>query len=172
MSEPRTDTVRADQADSEVAALRREVEELGLRLRRYEAALQALANFSLIEDRHPTHRDDRYRNTDDTKYDVLKNLLDKKPADVTEAVYMLATYCFDLSRRFAFVNASVTKALPKGVEADKSLREAIDKDDHDLHDPKLTGWQDRARVSGEQLKAWHKKAHELLVQYTGVRLPR
>lgn len=154
-------------AGKEIAVLRQEIKSLRERVataeKRSNAALQALANFSLMEDRHPTHSDPAYQQPKVTKHDVLEKLLAQGLPGLEKAVYMLGTYCFDLSRRFAFVHTGVSKVLPATIRPDARLKRETDDDDKALHRPKGDNWRDRAAIAGRQLKKWHNRAHDQLV---------
>jgi hypothetical protein len=152
-----TDTLRQD-----VTALRKDVTELRQDV---EALLQALANFALIEDRHPTHTDPNYdQNASVTKFTTLSGLMQRAGPDAAEPMYMLATYCFDLARRFAFLNSAITVELPARVRAREKLKAEVKRDDDELNGPVTASggeWQQRAATAGKQLRAWHRTANKL-----------
>jgi hypothetical protein len=151
----------------EVATLHQELDELRAGASRVnvsaDMALQSLANFSLVEDRHPTHTDQDYKAREAwTKFHEFEKLLKSTPPEMREAMFMLAAYCFDLSRRFAFLNSAITIELPKTAEPRPKLKRRVDDDDRELNG--VDGeWRERAEIAARQLKRWHNTANGLQV---------
>lgn len=115
-----------------------------------EVVSKALSNLALLDDHAPNHTS----GTD--KGEVFKSLVADKLKD--EAMFMLATYCFDLSKRFAMLHFAVSTVCEAG-DPDPLLALLIAEDDAKLNAPELT-WRQRSEIAGSQLKIWHDRAHK------------
>lgn len=132
-----------------------------------DSVLQALANFALLEDQHPTHTTSR---ADRTKYHELAELIKANPPRMTEAMWMLAAYCFDLSRRFAFVHAAISTEIKGTASPREKLKEAVARDDDVLNVKPKPGdnpWEQRAEIAAEQLQAWHNRVRDAQTKSQG-----
>lgn len=135
-------------------------------------ALFAVLNFGLLEDRYPTHQLVKsHSDPNRTTFDELQELLPQSPTEVTNAIYMLAAFCFDLSRRFAAVHAAVgAELVDVTLPFNPAFQEELKKDDLELNPPNgrsaVTGkrldWEDRARIAAKQLRKWHANAQDEL----------
>lgn len=116
----------------------------------------AMSNLALLEDNHPTHT------IGDDKAVAFSALLADK-ANNEEAMFMLLTYCLDVSKRFAILNSAIAMVC-KDPEPTKLLALLI-KEDNDRMNPtdidraKAMKWKERAGIAADQLKKWHDRAH-------------
>ena len=114
-----------------------------------DAMSQALSNLALIQDDQPIHTSGI-----SNKVDVLRDLLDNDQTE--EAFYMLATFCFDVSKRFAMLCQAVSNVYATGTPS-KDLAVLIANDDQALNNANVTTWADRASIAGAQLGQWHNR---------------
>jgi hypothetical protein len=74
-----------------------------------------------------------------------------------EAVYILATFCFDLTRKMEYIYKALA---PYALQADPALAREIFNDNEEMNRAKLSGWK-AAAETGQRLihDIWHQ-VHE------------
>lgn len=126
------------------------------------ALSQAISNLALIQDDQPRHT-----GSVTNKVDIIRDLLDNNETE--EAFYMLATYCFDVSKRFAMLCHAISGVYETGTPS-KDLAALIGSDDQELNDANVTTWSDRATIAGTQLSEWHSRVDSANQAYRQVAL--
>lgn len=116
----------------------------------------AMSNLALLQDNHPTHTADG-----ENKAALFDRLLADKTSD--EAYHMLATYCFDVSKRFAILHAAIC-IVCDSANPTSLLAQLISEDNKELNMPGLN-WKQRCEIAGRQLKVWHDRASKTNKQY-------
>ena len=127
-----------------------------------DALSQAISNLALIQDDQPRHTGNV-----SNKVDIFRDLLENDHSE--EAFYMLATYCFDVSKRFAMVCDAISNVYATGTP-NQDLAALIVSHDHALNDPNVTTWSDRATIAGEQLSIWHTRVNSANQAYRAAAL--
>jgi hypothetical protein len=117
-----------------------------------EKISRALSNLALIQDSLPTHT-----HHDLNKAQVFEALVDD--GRNTEALYMLAAYCFDVSKRFAMLQRAVADICTVGTP-DVDMAALIRNHDEALNNDSITTWHQRAIIAGAQLSQWHDLVQE------------
>jgi hypothetical protein len=110
---------------------------------------KALSNLALIGDDHPKHTGNVTN-----KVETLQGLLND--GNMNEAFFLLATYCFDVSKRLAMLHVAIANICATGTPS-KELAQLIVTDDTALNQGSLT-WEDRATIAGAQLYTWHTRS--------------
>lgn len=120
----------------------------------------AMSNLGLISDKMPTHM-----TGDLDKSNVFKKFMESSKAqEKDEAFYMLATYCFDLSKRFAILHNAVRDVCKEGTP-NSLLAQLINEDDRELNEREDITWKQRSEIAGKQLKKWHERANTTNEKY-------
>ena len=102
------------------------------------------ANLVLLSDTFPCH----------TK-DAASKLgqLQKDPAS-KESIFLLATYCFDLERRFGYLFRALERISNYGIKPDKQLKKEINTDNEAINKPNIL-WERRAEVAFNAMVRTH-----------------
>jgi hypothetical protein len=103
---------------------------------------QAFADMALLIDTFPCH----------TKAESKFEMIQKSPVSA-ESIYLLATYCFDLERRFGYLYR-VLQQVANHAEPHRDLAHRV-KDDNDAINAPNISWEERARVAHEAMLSIH-----------------
>jgi hypothetical protein len=122
-----------------------------------EQLSQALSNLALIQDDHPIHTSGITN-----KAEHFTALLAESQSQ--EAFYMLATYCFDVSKRFAILHALIADVCAASATPSAGLAADVLADTADLNAADKT-WEERAYIAAGQLNYWHNRANSTNADY-------
>lgn len=108
---------------------------------------KAFANMALLIDTFPCHM------KTESKFDLIK----KDPLS-KESIYLLATYCFDLERRFGYLYR-VLQHVSEHAKPNKILAKQVKKDNDDINATGLS-WEERAKVAHDAMVRIHNEVKD------------
>jgi hypothetical protein len=112
-----------------------------------EEISKAFADMALLIDTFPCHT------KVESKFEMIKN----KPIS-NETIFLLATYCFDLERRFGYLYR-VLQQVANHSEPHKDLANRVKRDNDGINASGLS-WEDRAKVAHDAMLDIHNQVKD------------